>query len=140
MNSNGEFIVNSRTFQWVVGEYEEYPGLPTPYRIPFGVLRISSIDRSFDIAVRSQVSLYAYNVELTWLGPLLVLGKAFPNPQKPIRPGTLLLLRPKLTLVKHGIFINSVAERIVQWSMSKRFRPLISNHMGMRSSKVYEYD
>ncbi|MEM7758194.1 MAG: hypothetical protein AAF298_08730 [Cyanobacteria bacterium P01_A01_bin.40] len=91
------------------------------------VLRISSSDLlGFDIAIRIDEG-----INQRYLGPMLVIGKGFPNNQNPIKPGILLRLRPRLCSLPNDVVVDSVVvERIVQWCLSPGFRAVRINVIG----------
>lgn len=129
----GMFTVNNQTFQWwEITRTTQFPKLLRPlYGVnETDVLRILGEDSVFDIAIRINKSVYAGGVEVKWLGPVLVIGNAFPVSTSPIASGSLIRLRPKLTSIPEKTLNVTVAARIVQWVLSNRFRPVCVNTEG----------
>lgn len=91
--------VNGREFEWseTPRSAEFVPLLHPAYGISEAdVLRIREVRSGFDIAIRIDSHIYEGNVLRRYLGPLLVLGNAFPNSENAVTPGVLLRIRPKL--------------------------------------------
>lgn len=128
-----QVLVSGRTFDWsfVTGtaEFRTLPRSSDPDQID--VLRISSPGTGFDVAIRVDVEQYSLR-DKRYLGPLLVIGNAFPDGQRAVPVGFMIELRPKLvTLSSDGPNATAV-ERIVQWCGSTRFKPVRINSSGGR--------
>jgi hypothetical protein len=93
------------------------------------ILRISSIDESFDVAIRIDSGSYSSGI-IKSLGPVLVLAGEFPNSKEPLPVGRLLQLRPKLCRLKGDSPKVTTVERVVQWFGSKHFRVVRINVNG----------
>ncbi len=95
------------------------------------VLRISSLDKSFDMAIRVLVW---QDLSGTYrhLGPALVLGHNFPMEQCAAREGILIELRPKVCCLPEDGPDSASVERVVQWCRSKHFRVRRINSSGGR--------
>ncbi len=93
------------------------------------VLRISSSDTRFDVAIHINAGKYSDGVR-HYLGPMLVLGGQFPNAPEKIQEGILIELRPKICTLKSDLPDAATVERIIQWVSSVHFRVVRVNSSG----------
>jgi hypothetical protein len=129
-----EQIVGGRKFQWSVRESSEYPVLAKPYPAPerFEVLRILEAEGEFDIALR--VDREAGGVGKLVLGPILVLGKAFPSASAAVPSGIRVRLRPRVSVVSGSVVTEAAVERVIAWCLSEHFRPVQCDRHGSPKS------
>jgi len=93
------------------------------------VLRISSLDREFDIAIRVLVW-PSSDGDCRHLGPALVLGDQFPSVCNPVRTGIMIELRPKVCRLPNSGPRSTDVERVIQWCKSVHFRSRRVNSSG----------
>jgi hypothetical protein len=74
--------------------------------------------------------IYEYHA---WLGPMLVLGPAFPSSENPVAPGSRLAPRPRVSFIRGGVIDDRAVAAVVQWCISSRFRPAPCNVYGGRT-------
>ena len=119
------FSVNGRAFHWAMvfqtSEYEPLLRLASS-EAAVDVLRISSEDLAFDIAVRVNVSSYADGSKVRHLGPILVLGSGFATHEGVVPAEIMIRIRPRVTLMAEGNDAGSDASKLVQWCLSSHFR------------------
>jgi hypothetical protein len=85
------------------------------------VLRISSSDTRFDVAIRIDAGQYSDGVR-HYLGPMLILDGQFPSAREKIQKSILIELRPKICSLKSDLPDAATVERIIQWVSSAHFR------------------
>jgi len=119
------FNVDGRAFNWSLafqtGEFEPLLRLIAS-ESSVDVLRISSVDKGFDIAVRINVSTYADGSKARHLGPILVLGSGLATHGRHVLPGTMVRIRPRVSVMSEGGGAGADASRLVQWCLSPHFR------------------
>lgn len=122
---SNSFNVDGHTFQWFLihraTEFEPLLRLATSETVP-DVLRISSDDRLFDIAVPMNISVYAGGSTARYLGPILVLGNGFPALDRAVHTGIMIRVRPRVAKMGEGTDVGLDASRLVQWCLSSHFR------------------
>lgn len=119
------FSVDGRLFHWsMIFQTSEFEALLrfVAAEVSIDVLRISSEDKAFDIAVRVNTSVYAGGSEIRHLGPLLVLGNGFTTHDQHVPPGIMIRIRPRVAMMSEGDNAGADASRLVQWCLSARFR------------------
>jgi hypothetical protein len=119
------FNVDGRTFQWsLIHQTTEFePLLRLVYsETAADVLRISSDDRLFDIAVRVNIHVHADGSSTRHLGPIWVIGHGFPALDRAVRTGIMIRVRPRVARMGKGNDIGLSASRLVQWCLSAHFR------------------
>ncbi|WP_454907336.1 hypothetical protein [Variovorax gossypii] len=128
-----QLLVSGRTFDWsfVAGtaDFRKLPRSGDPDEID--VLRISSPGTGFDVAIRVDVGQYSSG-DRRYLGPLLVIGNEFPDGQRAVPVGFMIELRPKLVMLSADEPNAATVERIIQWCVSTRFKPMRVNSSGGR--------
>ena len=125
----GRFSVNGQKFYWCeISQTNRFSQLQHIFHgiVKFDVLRIKAEEFDFDIAIRID----GRGTQIHYLGPALVIGTEFPNCESPVSPEIMIELRPKLCRLPDQVINNSVAERIVQWAQSSKFRVIRVNAIG----------
>jgi hypothetical protein len=119
------FSVSGRAFHWVMllqtDEYEPLLRFTSSDAV-MDVLRISSEDLAFDIAVRVNTSAYADGSKVRHLGPILVLGNGLATHKGVVPAGMMIRIRPRVTVMAEKGDVGSDASKLVQWCLSPRFR------------------
>ncbi len=96
------------------------------------VLRISSPGTGFEVVIRVLTGQYSDGSVWRTLGPLLVIGNAFPSEHSAVPAGYMISLRPKVARLAEGAPNAATVERIVQWCFSRRFKATRVNSSGGR--------
>jgi hypothetical protein len=134
------FKVNGRTFHWATvfqtDEYEPLLRLASSAAV-VDVLRISSEDLAFDIAVRVNSSAYADGTKIRHLGPILVLGNGLATHTGVVPAGIMIRIRPRVTVMAEGNDAGADASKLVQWCLSSRFRAVRVTASGGIWNDVY---
>ncbi|QDT66189.1 hypothetical protein [Calycomorphotria hydatis] len=138
MHSENECVINGRVFQWREVDTDKFVALASWKQPTVNILYITSVDSGFEIGIRIDTHQFADEITKRFLGPLLVIGDRFPNDISPIRPGTLLAIRPKIRHITNEMITPDVVERIVQWCCSPHFKPKLCTSWGNESLKKYE--
>jgi hypothetical protein len=126
------FTVHGRTFHWsVITKTTEFVSLLRQDEFESGidVLRITDDTSGFDVATRIDLHRYAGGSTRVYLGPLLIIGDAFPDASRPVQPEIMIRIRPRITFVRNIQVTGWNASRIVQWCLSTRFRAVRINVM-----------
>lgn len=122
---HGLFKVERCIFRWSIipntAEFEPLVVLGGSKTID--VLRITSEadSMSFDIAVRLNAHRYAGGLTTHSLGPILILDGGLLATDTPVRPATMIRVRPRVARVSEGN-VGLDASRLVQWCLSSHFR------------------
>jgi hypothetical protein len=116
----GKFRVAGIEFRWYV-EFQ------TPAYRAFApgavdVLRIVGERKGFDVALLMRTFRYHDGGSLLNLGPLVVLGDAFPTAVSPVVKGARIRVRPKLRTFQRTEVHTADVARIVAWCLSDNFR------------------
>jgi hypothetical protein len=122
----GRLRVSGRTFAWVLERASDrYPRLSRFARAvgPIDVLRIHEAGTGYDIAILVHEQAYPDRREpYLWLGTCLVLGDGYPNRDGQVAAGRTLDLPRRHRGVSHRMPGFLEVQRIVQWSLGRRFR------------------
>ncbi len=126
-------VVAGRMFHWSVLVSDEYPLLAKPYPASacVEVLRVEDAQSGgFDIALRVDRAADAMRGGVV-LGPILVLGSAFPTADSPVSPGSRIRVRPRISLHPNSEIDAIAVQRIVAWCLSEHFRAVPCDRHGL---------
>lgn len=120
-------LVSGARYAWsVIEKTAEFPSLALPLieHQQVNVLRITGPQPGFDIAIRINQHEYHDGGIRVSLGPLLVIGAGFPNSKNPVQQGARVGLRPKVSAVAGPAVTESEVQKVLQWCLSSRFKPV----------------
>jgi hypothetical protein len=129
MAENGEVRVSGADFHWYVEpRTKEYPGFSAEH---IDVLRITSSDRSFDIALWLRFVEFHGGSRIAVASPMVVLSEGFPTPGAVVQKGARLRVRPKVTVFREAVVTDDGVRRIVEWCLSRNFRAVRCSTSGL---------